>query len=105
MVKHKANGPYEKYIKRVLDVLLSLFILVCFFWLYVILAILVRIKLGSPVIFAQERPGKIESHTGKEKIFELYKFRTMSNQKDEKGRLLPDEIRLTSFGKKLRASS
>ena len=105
MVKHKVKGLYEACIKRLLDILISLIVLTFFWWLYAIIAILVRIKLGSPVIFAQERPGKIDLRTGKESIFKVFKFRTMSNQKDESGKLLSDEIRLTSFGKKLRASS
>ena len=70
-----------------------------FSWLYVIVAILVRIKLGSPVLFIQERPGK------NEKIFKLYKFRTMTNARDKNGELLPDEARLTKFGKWLRSTS
>ena len=90
---------YRKFIKRLLDILLSLLILVCFCWLYIILAILVRVKLGSPVLFKQPRPGKDE------KIFNMYKFRTMTDEKDENGNLLPDEVRLTAFGKKLRSTS
>lgn len=70
-----------------------------FGWLYIIVAILVRIKLGSPVLFTQERPGKDE------KIFKLYKFRSMTDERDENGNLLPDEVRLTKFGKLLRATS
>lgn len=70
-----------------------------FCWLYAIIAILVRIKLGSPVLFTQEHPGKDE------KIFRLYKFRTMTDERDENGELLPDEVRLTKFGKMLRATS
>lgn len=90
---------YKNVIKRLLDILLSLLVIVLFCWLYVILAILVRVKLGSPIIFKQPRPGKDE------KVFNMYKFRTMTDQKDEEGNLLPDEVRLTSFGKKLRATS
>ena len=90
---------YRKFIKRLLDILLSLLILVCFCWLYIILAILVRVKLGSPVLFKQPRPGKDE------KIFNMYKFRTMTDETDENGNLLPDEVRLTAFGKKLRSTS
>lgn len=97
--KHKPNGPYEKYFKRPLDLFCGLAAVIVFWWLYVILAILVRIKLGSPVLFIQERPGKDE------KIFKLYKFRTMADAKDENGELLPDEVRLTKFGKLLRATS
>ena len=90
---------YKKYIKRLIDILLSLLVLILFSWLYLILAILVRVKLGSPVIFRQPRPGKDE------KIFNMYKFRTMTDEKDADGNLLPDEVRLTGFGKKLRATS
>lgn len=68
-------------------------------------AILVRVKLGTPVIFCQERPGKIDQKTGKERIFKMYKFRSMIDERDEKGELLPDDARLTGFGKKLRATS
>lgn len=99
MEKHKPYGPYEKYIKRPLDVICPLLALIVFCWLYAIVAILVRIKLGSPVLFKQERPGK------NEKIFKLYKFRTMTDEKDENGNLLPDEIRLTKFGRFLRKTS
>ncbi|MCD8398029.1 MAG: sugar transferase, partial [Lachnospiraceae bacterium] len=72
---------------------------IVFCWLYAIIAILVRIKLGSPVLFTQERPGKDE------KIFRLYKFRTMTDERDENGELMPDEVRLTKFGKWLRSTS
>ncbi|MDD7636313.1 MAG: sugar transferase [Clostridiales bacterium] len=99
MNKHKPYGPYEVFIKRPLDIVLSLMVIVCFSWLYVVIAILVRIKLGSPVLFKQDRPGK------NEKIFKLYKFRSMTDARDEKGNLLPDEARLTSFGKFLRSTS
>lgn len=97
-MQHK-QGFYEKYIKRLLDILCSLVVLVLFWWLYIILAILVRIKLGSPILFKQQRPGK------NEKIFNMYKFRTMTDARDENGNLLPDEVRLNKFGKMLRASS
>lgn len=97
--QHKPYGPYEKYFKRILDVFCGLVALVVFWWLYIIIAVLVKIKLGSPVIFVQERPGK------NEKIFKLYKFRTMTDERDENGCLLPDEVRLTKFGKALRATS
>lgn len=97
--KHKPYGPYEKYFKRPLDLCCGLAAVIVFWWLYLILAILVRIKLGSPVLFTQERPGKDE------KIFKLYKFRTMTDARDENGQLLPDEVRLTKFGKMLRATS
>lgn len=91
---------YEKYIKRILDVLLSSFALIALSPILGITALLVRFKLGSPVVFSQERPGKDE------KIFRLYKFRTMTDARDPVTReLLPDEVRLTSFGKALRATS
>ena len=90
---------YKKFVKRFLDILISLAILILFCWLYLILAVLVRIKLGSPVLFKQPRPGKDE------KIFNMYKFRTMTDKKDADGKLLPDRERLTSFGKFLRKSS
>ena len=92
-------GFYEKYMKRTLDILCAAAALVLFCWLYLILAVLVRIKLGSPVIFRQPRPGKDE------KIFYLYKFRSMTDQRDEQGRLLPDGERLTGFGRALRSTS
>ena len=97
--KHKPYGPYEKYFKRPLDIICGLAAVIVFSWLYIILAVLVRVKLGTPVLFAQERPGKDE------KIFKLYKFRTMTDERDEDGELLPDEVRLTKFGKALRATS
>ena len=97
-MQHKA-GFYEKYIKRLLDILLSGCALIVLSPLLLVTAILVRVKLGSPVIFCQERPGKDE------KIFMLHKFRSMSDARDETGALLPDKERLTGFGKKLRALS
>lgn len=99
MGKHKPYGIYERYFKRPLDLLCGIFAVIVFFWLYIIIAILVRIKLGSPVLFKQERPGKDE------KIFKLYKFRTMTDAKDADGNLLPDEERLTKFGRMLRSTS
>lgn len=90
---------YRKYIKRLLDFILSLIAIIILSPILLIVAILVRIKLGSPVIFKQKRPGLHE------RIFTLYKFRTMTDQKDEQGNLLPDEIRLTKFGKLLRSTS
>ncbi len=98
-IKHKPYGLYERYIKRPLDFLCGMAAIIVFCWLYVIVAILVRIKLGSPVIFTQDRPGK------NEKIFKLYKFRTMTNETDSEGKLLPDSKRLTKFGKFLRSTS
>lgn len=99
------NKIYVKYIKRILDVIISLSVLILFSWLYLILIILVKIKLGSPVIFRQPRPGIIDIKTGKERIFNLYKFRSMTDEKDQEGNLLSDSIRLTAFGKKLRSTS
>lgn len=90
---------YKKYIKRLLDILISLVGLIFLSPIILIVAILVRIKLGSPVIFKQERPGKDG------KIFKLYKFRSMSDKKDKNGKLLPDNERLTKFGRILRATS
>lgn len=90
---------YQRCVKRAIDFAVSLAALILFWWVYAIIAVLVRIKLGSPVIFVQERPGKNEA------IFRLYKFRTMTNERDANGKLLPDEVRLTSFGKKLRSTS
>ncbi len=90
---------YRLFLKRLMDITLSFGAIVTLLpWLLVV-AFLVRVKLGGPVLFMQERPGKDE------KIFKMYKFRTMTNQKDEEGNLLPDEIRLTKFGKLLRATS
>ncbi len=96
---------YRDIIKPILDVLLSFLFVFLFWWLYIIIAILVRVKLGSPVLFTQMRPGKINPKTKKERIFKLYKFRTMTNARDKDGNLLPDEKRLTRFGKILRSTS
>ena len=96
---HKPYGPYEKYFKYPLDLFCGLLAVIVFCWLYVIVAILVRVKLGSPVLFTQDRPGKDE------KIFKLYKFRTMTDAQDENGELLPDDERLTRFGRLLRSTS
>lgn len=104
MNKHKA-GVYEKYIKRALDFLLALCAMIVLSPIFLVVAILVRVKLGSPVIFKQERPGKIDASTGKERIFTLCKFRTMTDAKDADGNLLPDEVRLTKFGQWLRSTS
>jgi len=90
---------YEKYFKRIFDIICALAAIIVFSWLYIIVAILVRVKLGSPILFKQKRPGKDE------KIFELYKFRTMTDDRDENGNLLPDDVRLTKFGKLLRRTS
>ena len=90
---------YKLFFKRFLDFILSLIAIVLLSPIYLIIAILVRVKLGSPVIFMQERPGK------NEKIFSMYKFRSMTSEIDKEGNLLPVEVRLTPFGKKLRATS
>ena len=105
MKLQRNRGFYEKYIKRLLDIICSLLTIFVLWWLYVVIAILVRIKLGSPVLFKQPRPGLIDPKTGQEKIFDMYKFRTMSDARDANGELLPDEERLGEFGKKLRATS
>ena len=97
--KHKPYGPYERFLKRPIDVFCALAAVIVFSWLYIIVAFLVRIKLGSPVIFCQERAGKDE------RIFKLCKFRSMTDARDEHGDLLPDELRLTKFGKLLRSTS
>ena len=97
-MKHRESF-YEKYIKRGLDILLSGSALLVLWPILLIVAVLVRCKLGSPVLFCQERPGK------NEKIFKLYKFRTMTDAKDPEGNLLPDSVRLTKFGKLLRSTS
>ena len=93
------NSFYTRYMKRSLDIVGSLLAILVFSWLYLIIALLVRWKLGSPILFTQLRPGKDE------KIFKMYKFRTMTDARDEKGELLPDEVRLIPFGKWLRATS
>lgn len=90
---------YRKFFKRFLDIIISLIFILCFCWLYVVIVILVRVKLGSPILFKQDRPGL------NEKVFKMYKFRTMSDKKDSLGNLLPDSERLTSFGKFLRSTS
>lgn len=105
MMSHKPYGPYEKYVKRPLDCFLAICALIVLSPIMGITAILVRIKLGSPVLFSQERPGMIDPKTGKEKIFRLYKFRTMTNERNENGELLPDDVRLTKFGRILRSTS
>ena len=96
---HKFGGIYEQFFKRLLDAFLSTGAFIIFSPILLATTILVRIKLGSPVFFTQERPGR------NEKIFKLYKFRTMTDERDENGELLPDEVRLTPFGGKLRSTS
>ncbi len=90
---------YKNFVKRILDIILSLIALIIFSPLLISTAILVRFKLGSPILFRQARPGKHE------KIFHILKFRTMTDEKDKDGNLLPDEIRLTKFGQFLRSTS
>ncbi len=97
--KHQPYGVYERCFKRLFDILCGVLAVVVFWWLFLIVAILVRINFGAPILFTQDRPGKDE------KIFKLYKFRTMTNETDENGELLPDEVRLTKFGKFLRSTS
>lgn len=99
MMSHKPYSPYEKYIKRPQDFLCALLAIIVLSPVLLITVLLVRIKLGSPVLFTQDRPGKDG------KIFKLYKFRTMTDGRDTEGNLLPDEMRLTPFGKKLRSTS
>lgn len=96
---NRKRGFYEKYVKRFIDIVLSGFALVVLSPVLLLVALLVRIKLGSPVIFKQKRPGL------NEEIFEMYKFRSMTDERDDNGELLPDEVRLTSFGRKLRSTS
>lgn len=98
-MQHKPYGPYEKYIKRPQDFLCALAAIIVLSPVMLVTAALVRIKLGSPVLFTQDRPGKDG------KIFKLYKFRSMTDERDENGNLLPDEDRLPVFGQKLRSTS
>lgn len=93
------RGIYRDFVKRLLDIVCALLAMIVFSWLYAVLAILVRIKLGKPVIFCTVREGKDE------KPFKLYKFRSMTNEKDAAGNLLPDSRRLTAFGRALRSTS
>ncbi len=99
----RKRGFYEKYIKRLLDIICSLLAIVVFCWLYALIAVIVRIKMGSPVLFKQPRPGIVRN--GKETIFDMYKFRTMTDERDENGELLPDDKRLPAFGAWLRRTS
>ncbi|WP_026661744.1 sugar transferase [Butyrivibrio proteoclasticus] len=99
MKQHVPHGPYEKFIKRPLDFILALFALIVLSPILLVTFILVRVKLGSPVLFFQDRPGRDG------KVFKLYKFRSMTGERDANGELLPDEIRLTAFGRKLRSTS
>jgi len=96
---HGTGGVYRKYLKRPMDFVLSLGAIIVLAPVLIIVAVMVRVKLGSPILFRQQRPGL------NEKIFTMYKFRTMTDERDEKGELLPDEMRLTKFGKFLRSTS
>lgn len=98
-INHTYFGPYERFVKRPLDCLLSSLALIILSPVMLITAVLVRTKLGSPVLFSQDRPGR------NEKLFKIYKFRTMTDKRDESGNLLPDSERLTKFGKILRSTS
>ncbi|WP_255639982.1 sugar transferase [Pseudalkalibacillus hwajinpoensis] len=94
-----SNGIYQNYIKRLMDIVLSLLAIIALSVVFIIVALLVRFKLGSPVLFTQNRPGM------NEKVFKMYKFRTMTDERDSNGELLPDHVRLTKFGKFLRSTS
>ena len=95
---------YQHFFKRFFDIVCALLALIVFCWLYAIIAILVKVKLGSPVLFKQIRPG-MKDKNGQEKLFKLYKFRTMTDERAADGKLLPDEIRITKFGAWLRSTS
>lgn len=103
-INPRKMGFYEKYVKRVIDITCATGAIVVFSPLYLGVALLVRTKLGSPVLFTQDRPGLI-GPDGKETVFKMYKFRSMTDERDEKGELLPDDVRLTKFGKWLRNTS
>lgn len=97
--EHKAKGPYEAFFKRLIDIIVSLLVIILFSWLYLILAVIVRLNLGAPILFTQDRPGK------NGRVFKMYKFRSMSDKRDENGKLLPDKMRLNKFGRILRSTS
>ena len=99
MESHKVKGPYEAFFKRFIDVTASSTVVILFSWLYLLLAVMVRFNLGTPILFVQDRPGKGG------KVFKLYKFRSMSDKRDENGELLPDKMRLNRFGRVLRSTS
>lgn len=103
-IQTREMGFYEKYVKRAMDIVCAGCAIIVFSPLYAVVALLVKFKLGSPVLFTQDRPGLIGTN-GKETIFKMYKFRTMTNEKDEEGNLLPDDVRLTKFGAWLRSTS
>lgn len=98
-MKERKKSLYESFFKRLLDMIIALTVLIVFFWLYIIIAVMVRVKMGRPVLFTQDRPGKDG------KLFKLYKFRTMTDERDQNGELLPDEMRLKKFGRWLRSTS
>ena len=100
----RKKGIYERYLKRLMDIAFASITLVALSPIYLVLGILIKVKLGSPILFTQDRPGQIGSD-GREVIFKMYKFRSMTNEIDEDGNLLPDEVRLTKFGKWLRSTS
>lgn len=100
---HRKQGFYEKYIKRILDIVCSILFIIVFSWLYLIIAVVVKIKMGSPVIFKQPRPGIVKD--GKETIFDMFKFRSMTDERGANGELLPDHHRLPAFGAFLRSTS
>lgn len=99
----RKKGFYEKYIKRLLDIICSLLFIIVFCWLYAIIAAVVAVKMGRPVLFKQPRPGIIKN--GKETIFDMFKFRSMTDARDKNGNLLPDDQRLPKFGATLRSTS
>lgn len=101
----RSQGVYERFVKRPLDCFLALFALIVLSPILIVVAVLVRVNLGSPILFTQIRPGKIDPKTGRERLFKLYKFRTMTDARDASGQLLPDDVRLTKFGAFLRSSS
>ena len=96
-------GFYEKYVKRALDIICSLLFIIVFSWLYILIAVVVRVMMGSPVIFKQPRPGIVKN--GKETIFDMFKFRSMTDERGADGEFLPDEKRLPKFGAMLRSAS
>ena len=99
MREHTYKGPYEDFFKRFFDIIVSLLFVILFWWLYFIIALIVRLNLGFPILFTQDRTGKGG------KVFKLYKFRSMSDKRDENGELLPDKMRLNRFGRLLRSTS
>ncbi len=99
IMKIRRDGTYRKYVKRPMDLILASIAIIILSPLFLMIAILVKAKLGSPVFFKQKRPGLHEE------VFLMYKFRTMTEEKDEKGNLLPDHVRLTRFGRLLRSTS